>query len=231
MPDDELSGLADEGRTAEARRPEGPGRADAQGPEGAGARRRTSPAQWLQLRDLLNVSPDTKRFPNWDDELRKSMIREAELFFENIVKEDRPITGIPRRRITRSSTTGWPGITAFRTSAGTEFRKVTLPDGRRGGILTQAGFLTLTSNPTRTSPVKRGKWVYENILGLLGPAAGAGRARTAAGRGDQGHAPPADGTAPGEPGLCDVPCETRPVGLRAGKFRRASGRGEPKITR
>lgn len=167
MPDSELSALADRGELRK------PGVLKAQvermlkDPK-AQALTQNFAAQWLQLRDLLNVSPDTNRFPNWDDELRKSMIREAELFFENIVKEDRPITefldanyAFINGRLARHY--------GIQNVKGNEFRKVTLPDGRRGGILTQAGFLTLTSNPTRTSPVKRGKWVYENILGLSAP--------------------------------------------------------------
>jgi hypothetical protein len=167
MPDDELFRLADQGELKKPEVMKAQVLRMLQDPKSQ-ALTQNFAAQWLQLRDLLNVSPDTNRFPNWDDELRKSMIREAELFFENIVKEDRPITefldanyAFINGRLARHY-----GIQNVR---GPEFRKVTLPDGRRGGILTQAGFLTLTSNPTRTSPVKRGKWVYENILGLQAP--------------------------------------------------------------
>jgi mono/diheme cytochrome c family protein len=124
--------------------------------------------QWLQLKELNVVSPDPARFPNWDEDLRKSMVREAEQVFEYVVKEDRSVLEFldadytfVNARLARHY--GIPNV------RGPEFRKVPVTDGRRGGVLTQAGLLTLTSNPTRTSPVKRGKWVYENILGLNAP--------------------------------------------------------------
>lgn len=124
--------------------------------------------QWLQLKELNVVSPDPARFPNWDEDLRKSMVREAEQAFEYVVKEDRSVLEFldadytfVNARLARHY--GIPNV------RGPEFRKVAITDGRRGGVLTQAGLLTLTSNPTRTSPVKRGKWVYENILGLNAP--------------------------------------------------------------
>lgn len=124
--------------------------------------------QWLMLRSIGSVTPDKSTFPKWDEALRKSAIRETELFFEHIVKEDRSVLefldanySFLNERLARHYSVA--GIN------GSDFRKVTLPDRRRGGIVTQTSILLVTSNPTRTSPVKRGKWVYENILGLTAP--------------------------------------------------------------
>ena len=124
--------------------------------------------QWLMLRNIRTLSPDTGTYRDWDDGLRQAMIRETELFFEHVVKEDRDVRefldadySFLNDRLAKHY--GIPNV------RGGEFRQVKLPDSRRGGVLTQASVLTVTSNPTRTSPVKRGKWVYENILGLTAP--------------------------------------------------------------
>lgn len=124
--------------------------------------------QWLMLRNIQTLAPDVNTFRSWDESLRSSIIRETELFFENIVQDDRSVLefldanyAFLNDRLARHY--GIPGV------RGPEFRKVTLPDTRRGGLVTQASILLVTSNPTRTSPVKRGKWVYENILGLTAP--------------------------------------------------------------
>jgi hypothetical protein len=124
--------------------------------------------QWLQLRSLKTVSPDAETFKGWDDELRVAMARESELFFEHVVKNDRSVLEFLDADYTflnerLAKHYGVPKV------YGRSFRQVKLPDGRRGGVVTQASVLTVTSNPTRTSPVKRGKWVYENILGLTAP--------------------------------------------------------------
>jgi hypothetical protein len=125
-------------------------------------------SQWLQIRDVWGVTPDGERFKQFDDDLRKSFVGEMETYFQHIVKEDRPITEFLDSNYTfvNERLAKHYGINGVK---GKEFQKVTISDGKRGGILTQGGFLTLTSNPTRTSPVKRGKWVYENILGLQAP--------------------------------------------------------------
>lgn len=124
-------------------------------------------SQWLTTRKLAFVSPDPKTFPNFDEELREAMARETELFFEAIVREDRSVLdfldadfSFVNERLARHY--GIEGV------KGKEFRRVKLPPNR-GGILTQASVLTLTSNPTRTSPVKRGKWVLEQILNTPPP--------------------------------------------------------------
>ena len=124
--------------------------------------------QWLQLRNLKTIAPDKTQFPKFDEPLRAAMKRETELFFEAIVKEDRSILdfldadfSFVNDRLAKHYGIGQPGSD--------EFRRVTFTDGRRGGLLTQASILTVTSNPTRTSPVKRGKWVLEQILGTPPP--------------------------------------------------------------
>lgn len=126
--------------------------------------------QWLQLRSMPLVSPDVKAYPSFDGDLRNAMIRETELFFEHIVREDRPVTELLtadysfiNARLARHY-----GMTNF---TGSDFEKVSLAGTGRRGILTHGSVLTLTSNPTRTSPVKRGKWVLENILATPPPPA------------------------------------------------------------
>jgi Protein of unknown function (DUF1592)/Protein of unknown function (DUF1588)/Protein of unknown function (DUF1587)/Protein of unknown function (DUF1585)/Protein of unknown function (DUF1595)/Planctomycete cytochrome C len=123
--------------------------------------------QWLTTRKLAYVAPDPKEFPGFDEELRSAMARETELFFEAILRENRSILDLldadfsyVNERLAKHY--GIDGVT------GPEFRRVKLP-GNRGGVLTQASVLTLTSNPTRTSPVKRGKWVLDQILGTPPP--------------------------------------------------------------
>jgi hypothetical protein len=124
--------------------------------------------QWLQLRNLKNMSPDPAYYPGFDPELRAAMQQETELFFEAVLKEDRSILDFIdadytflNERLARHY--GVPGV------KGDYLRRVELPAGVRGGLLTQASILTITSNPTRTSPVKRGKWILENILGTPPP--------------------------------------------------------------
>ena len=119
--------------------------------------------QWLQLRDVAKITPDPERFPGFDDELRQAMLRETQLFFESIIREDRSVLeflsadfSYVNERLAKHY--GIDGV------KGDAFQKVSLTGGRRG-VLTQASILTLTSNPTRTSPVKRGKWILDNILG------------------------------------------------------------------
>ncbi len=124
--------------------------------------------QWLQLRMLKAVAPDAGRFPAFDDGLRAAMIRETELFFAGIVRENRSVLELldadytyVNERLARHY-----GLADVR---GNEFRRVALSGDERGGLLGQAGILTLTSNPTRTSPVKRGLWVLSNLLGTPPP--------------------------------------------------------------
>jgi hypothetical protein len=124
--------------------------------------------QWLQLRNLRLVAPDPKQFPAFDDGLRAAMQRETELFFENICRENRSVLEFIDADYTfvNAKLARFYGIDGVE---GDSFRRVNVDGVQRGGLLTQAAILTLTSNPTRTSPVKRGKWVLENILGSPPP--------------------------------------------------------------
>jgi len=140
--------------------------------------------QWLQLRNLKTVSPDSKIFAEWDDSLRKSMYKETELFFAAIMREDRSILDLidadftfVNERLARHYGIAYTSGNPFgqkkskpgQPIRGSDFIRVNLTDGVRGGILTQASVLTITSNPTRTSPVKRGRWILEQILGTPPP--------------------------------------------------------------
>ncbi len=143
--------------------------------------------QWLQVRKLKELTPDPKLFPDFDETLRSAMLKETELFFEAIMREDRSILDLidadftfVNDRLARhyglteingkpvNQRSGRFGGRSFRRGSD-EFQRITLPPGQRGGILTQASILTVTSNPTRTSPVKRGRWVLDQILGTPPP--------------------------------------------------------------
>lgn len=126
--------------------------------------------QWLQLRDLALVMPDKKRFGGFDDKLRRAMRAETETFFLHLLRENRPVTEFLAADYTFANAAlarhyGLPG------EFGPELRRVSAADfilegaNPRGGLLTHGSVLTITSNPTRTSPVKRGKWVLDNLLG------------------------------------------------------------------
>ena len=124
--------------------------------------------QWLQIRNLKTINPDRERFPGFDEPLREAMLRETELFFDEVMRGDRSILDFldadftyVNERLARHY--GMSGIT------GEAFRRVRLDGQARGGLLTQASVLTVTSNPNRTSPVKRGRWVLEQILGSPPP--------------------------------------------------------------
>ena len=126
--------------------------------------------QWLQLRKLDNVSPNTAQFTDFNDSLRKAMKTETQLFFEAIAKEDRSVLDFLDAKYTflNEPLAKHYGITGV---TGENFRRVELTDNRRGGLITQASVLTVTSNPTRTSPVKRGKWVLDNLFNTPPPPA------------------------------------------------------------
>ncbi len=119
--------------------------------------------QWLQLRILNEITPDPKQFPEFTTELRDDMKQETRRFFEYVMREDRSILEFLDGTYTfvndrLAKHYGLP------EAKGSEFQKVSLEGKQRAGLLTQASILTLTSNPDRTSPVKRGKWVMEVIL-------------------------------------------------------------------
>ena len=125
-------------------------------------------AQWLQVRSIRNVVPDIATFPEFDENLREAMLQETELFLESQVREDRAIAELVgadysfvNERLAEHY--GIPNV------YGPEFRRVTFKNGSRGGLLGQGSILTVTSYANRTSPVMRGKWLLDNILGTPPP--------------------------------------------------------------
>lgn len=124
--------------------------------------------QWLEIRRLNTITPDAKRFPAFDDELREAMLRETKMFFASIIDEDRSVLDLVDADYTFLNERLARHYGILRVT-GPEFRRVQLTDRDRGGVLTQASVLTVTSNPTRTSPVKRGKWILEQMLGAPPP--------------------------------------------------------------
>ena len=125
-------------------------------------------SQWLQIRSLALATPDQALFPAFDDGLRAAMQKETELFFEHIAQQDRSVLEFLAADYTflNERLARHYGIAGVKGEA---FQRVSLKGTPRGGLLTQASILTITSNPTRTSPVKRGKWILENILGTPPP--------------------------------------------------------------
>jgi hypothetical protein len=125
--------------------------------------------QWLQLRGLDAVAIDRERFPEYDDRLRAAMVAEATMFFGDVLRSGRSVIEFIDSRSTFLNARlakfyGVPGV------EGDKLRRVTLPEGSpRGGVLTMGAVLTLTSNTTRTSPVKRGLFVLDQILGTPPP--------------------------------------------------------------
>jgi len=112
---------------------------------------------------MQNVTPDPKRFPQFDENLREDMTKETQLYFSSIVTEDRSILDFIDSDYTfmNERLAKLYGRTDIK---GDEFRRVALTGDQRGGVITQASVLTITSFPNRTSPVIRGKWVLENLL-------------------------------------------------------------------
>jgi hypothetical protein len=165
MPDDELMGLAEHNQLrthldTQVKRMLASPKAQALVENFAG--------QWLEIRNLKFIAPDKTLYPDFDESLREAMEKETEMFFASVMKDDRSVIDFVNgdytfvnERLARHY--GIPNVT------GPEFRKVSLEGTPRRGVLTQASVLTLTSNPTRTSPVKRGKWVLEDLLGTPPP--------------------------------------------------------------
>jgi hypothetical protein len=125
--------------------------------------------QWLRLRNLRSLSPIAREFPNFDNELREAFRMETELFFGSIIREDRSVLDLlnadytyVNERLARHY--GIPNV------HGSHFRRVPVSQDARRGLLGQGSILTVTSYPNRTSPVLRGKWVLENIMGTPPPA-------------------------------------------------------------
>ena len=126
-------------------------------------------SQWLHLRNLDAVRPDARLFPDFDDNLRQGFRRETELLFRSVLEEDRSVVDLltadytfVNERVARHY--GFPAV------YGDHFRRVALPDDSpRAGLLGHGSILTVTSYATRTSPVLRGKWILENLLGTPPP--------------------------------------------------------------
>jgi len=165
MPDDELFNLARDGKLranlqAQVRRMLNSPKSMALVENFAG--------QWLQLRQLANAGPDPMKFPNFDEPLRAAMLKETQLYFSSIMTEDRSVLDFIDSNYTflNERLAKHYGRTDIK---GDDFRRVALTDKQRGGLLTQASILTLTSYSNRTSPVIRGKWVLENLLDAAPP--------------------------------------------------------------
>lgn len=167
MPDDELFALAAAGKLSDpetlkqqTRRMLADPRSEAFVDNFAG--------QWLNLRRLDEIAPNDDSIPGLDGELKSAMRNETEHFFTWVMRENRPILDLLQAKTTfvnqrLADHYGLPDV------AGPEFQQIDLSATSRAGLLSQASILTITSNPTRTSPVKRGKWVLENILGDAPP--------------------------------------------------------------
>ena len=167
IPDDELLAAAEAGRLSDPAALERQVRrmlAD----ERAGVLVSSFATQWLHLRRMRTVTPDVNAFPGFDENLRAALVRETELFLESQIREDRSVAGLldadytfVNERLARHY--GIPNV------YGSRFRRVTLPGAERRGLLGHGSILTVTSLATRTSPVVRGKWVLENVLGTPPP--------------------------------------------------------------
>ena len=182
--------------------------------------------QWLQLRNLVSVSPNPRLFPDFDDNLRRAMREETERFFDSVLREDRGVADLLDADYTflnerLAKHYGIPNV------YGTRFRRVQLnPDSRRGGLLRHGSILSVTSYATRTSPVIRGVWVLSNIFGAPPPPPLPQRAGA---RRERGRRQPADagavGRSPQQPGLRELSPDDRPGRVRAGELRRAGAPG------
>jgi len=178
MPDEELFNLAGDGRLivtldAQVKRM----LADPRSNEFV----RNFAFQWLQIQRLEKFAPDPTLFPTFNEPLRAAMLKETELFFASVMREDRSVYELfdanytflnePLAKHYGIADTNGNAIGQPETAekglpiTGPEFQRVALQGKLRGGLLTQASILTVTSNPTRTSPVKRGRWVLEQMLG------------------------------------------------------------------
>ncbi|MES1255861.1 MAG: DUF1592 domain-containing protein, partial [Acidobacteriota bacterium] len=167
MPDDELLALAESGKLS---RPEV---LDAQVTRLLADPRSASlgdnfAGQWLEIRNLDAIKPDPDKFPEWSAELKEAMRTETSLFFNAVLRENRPISEFLNARYTFLNETlakfyGIDGVT------GPDFRRVDLSTTQRGGILGHASVLAVSSYPTRTSVVLRGKYILDNILGSPPP--------------------------------------------------------------
>ena len=166
-PDEELIEVAERGRLSRSKEFEQQVRRMLADPRAEALATRFA-SQWLRLQDLEDIQPDALTYPYFDETLSEAMNRETELFFSHLVEEDRPVLELltadytfVNERLARHY--GVPGI------IGPEFRKMSYPDDTRRGLLGHGSILTMTSHADRTSPVLRGKWVLEVLLGSPPP--------------------------------------------------------------
>jgi Protein of unknown function (DUF1592)/Protein of unknown function (DUF1588)/Protein of unknown function (DUF1585)/Protein of unknown function (DUF1595)/Protein of unknown function (DUF1587) len=167
IPDDELLHTAEAGKlhdpatlSSEVRRMIADSRSQAFEENFAG--------QWLHLRNVPTWAPDPEKYPQFDESLRLAFEHESDLFFTNIMREDRSVLEFIDANYTflNDRLARHYGVTGVK---GSYFRRVDLKDKQRGGVLSQGAILLVTSYPTRTSPVLRGKWILENIMGTPPP--------------------------------------------------------------
>jgi hypothetical protein len=168
MPDRRLFKLADEGKLSDPAVLAGEVDRLLNDPR-SGTLARHFAGQWLGFDELREVAePDTKRFPSFTPSLRSAMYGESVEFFNHIIRENRPVSDLVQADYTFVNAElarhyGLPGVT------GDNLQKVPLADPNRGGVIGHASILTVTSMPLRTSPVKRGKWILDNLLGTPPP--------------------------------------------------------------
>ncbi|WP_051670284.1 DUF1592 domain-containing protein [Bryobacter aggregatus] len=167
MPDEELLKLAEQGKLRDAATVDAQVKRMLNDPKSA-ALAANFAGQWLETRNLNSVKPDPKKFPEWGPELRDAMAEETRLFFEAVLRENLPISTFLDAKFSFLNETlakhyKIDGVT------GPDFRRVDLTGTQRGGVLTQASVLTVSSYPSRTSPVIRGKYILQNIFGAAPP--------------------------------------------------------------
>ena len=168
MPDDELLNLSEAGKLHEAATLDAQVKRMLADPK-ASALAENFAGQWLETRNLNAITPDPKKFPEWTPEIKNDLRRETDLFFEYMLRENRPIAEFINARYTflNEPLANFYGIEGVK---GPDFRKVELTTDQRGGVLTQAGVLAVANSyPNRTSPTLRGKFILSNILGTPPP--------------------------------------------------------------
>jgi hypothetical protein len=167
MPDDQLLDLAEAGKLSQPQVLDAQVKRMLEDPRSSTLARNFA-GQWLEIRNLAVVKPDPQKFPEWSPELADAMRTETEMFFEAMLRENRPIGDFLDARFTflNERLAKHYGIEGVK---GAEFRRVELASEERGGILSHASVLTVSSYPTRTSPVIRGKYILMNILGSPPP--------------------------------------------------------------